>query len=81
MKRLAIMLALLNGCGFIVDHAAKHPIAYDVIDGALIIGASATAIADRQETARGVSLGVDFVALFFVPALVVATVAGLWRPN
>jgi hypothetical protein len=92
VKRLALVAALfggpvlvvaaaLTGCGPFIDHAARHPIVYDVIDGVLIVGATTTAIADNNEAVRGTALGVDLVALFLVPALVVATVAGLWRPE
>lgn len=81
MKRLALMLALLGGCSLVLDGSARHPIAWDVPDGAVIVAASTVAIADRNEYVRGTALGIDALALALIPALVIGTYLHFWRPR
>jgi hypothetical protein len=80
VKRLALVAAL-GGCSAMGNVIAKHPIMYDVIDGALIVGASSVAIADHDDAVQGTAIGVDVLALAMIPLLVVCTVFAGWRPN
>lgn len=73
MTRLALVVALFGGCGFV----QRHAVALDVAD-AVVIGSATVCAIECRQPASNVSIGVLAVEPMLITFLVLNTIVSLW---